>query len=439
MLKANDQKTKSNDQETKSGRSGTSGTGLTVREIEGAKAAPGERLVLNDGKVPGMHVRVTAKAKVFAVWLRVGKGRSAGTLLWTIARVGEVSLEEARQRARRLVDDARQGIDPREVAKEAARAKEQQEAAQVTVAALLEKFIDSRAREFKPDTVDEYRRILGKYIQGTELGRRTLPELKRFHVRDHVDVIAAENGEGMARSVRRLIKTTTAWAAEEERIDYDPLAGLKHTRGMIRDRVLTDEELVRFWNATGSLALEVRSCFRLQLLLGLRFPSELLPARWPEVDMRGHTWVVPGARRKGKITAGGGRTLELPLSSAAEEILAELRPLTEKTGRLFGRLARRSSLDYWWRLKVRPAVGGRPITPHDLRRTCATRIVSLGFPWTLAEAVLGHAVKGTAAVYVHAAPIPEMRRALEAWGRWLADVTGQPMRHAADVLPMGRR
>jgi integrase len=242
----------------------------------------------------------------------------------------------------------------------------------------------------------------------------------------------------MARSVRRIIKTATAWATQEDYLEYDPLAGLKHTHGNVRERVLTDEELVRFWAATQALAPEARACLRLHLLLGLRFPSESLPARWDEVDLRGQTWTIPGERRKGKIAEGGGRTLVLPLAPAVIEILNELRGITGKSGRVFGRLARRSAVDYWWRLKVRPAVAGVPITMHDLRRTCATRIVQLGFAWTVADAVLGHAVKGTARHYVHAAPLPEMSRALEAWTRRLTELVSGKPQEGADVVPLRR-
>jgi len=305
--------------------------GLTEREIATAKAPAGGRLVLTDGKVPGLQIRVTSGTKTFTIWLRVGRGRGASKLLWTIGRVGELSLAEARERARRLRDEASQGTDPRKVLREAVRKEEQEEAARLTVAGVVERFVDARAHELKPDTVKEYRRTLARYIQETELGARAVVELKRFHVREHVDRIAAENGEAMARSVRRIIKTATAWATQEDYLEYDPLAGLKHTHGNVRERVLTDEELVRFWAATEALAPEARACLRLHLLLGLRFPSESLPARWAEVDLRGQTWTIPGERRKGKIAEGGGRTLVLPLAPAVIEILNQLRGSTGGT------------------------------------------------------------------------------------------------------------
>jgi len=87
------------------------------------------------------------------------------------------------------------------------------------VAGVVERFVDARAHELKPDTVKEYRRTLARYIKETELGARAVVELKRFHVREHVDRIAAENGEAMARSVRRIIKTATAWATQEDYLE----------------------------------------------------------------------------------------------------------------------------------------------------------------------------------------------------------------------------
>jgi integrase len=412
-----------------------SGTGLTVREIESAKVAPGERLVLVDGKVPGLHVRVTGTAKVFAIWLRIGRGRAAPKVLWTIGPVGDAPLEEVRRKARALADQAREGIDPRRVAEEARQKAAEEKAASLTLAQLVEKYIDARARALKPDTVREYRRILGRYLADSDVGKRPVVEIKRFHVREHVDRLAEEHGEGTARAVRRIIKTSTAWGADEEYVPLDPVAGLKHSRGGVRERVLSDDEITRFWASLERSPVEVRCCMRLQLLLGLRFPSECLPAIWSEVDEKARALTVPGARRKGKAEDGGGATLVLPLSAPALEVLDELRRVTGKGARLFGQVRRRSAVDYYWKRDVRPAVGGEvPITPHDLRRSCASGIVRLGFVPGIADAVLGHAVPGVGRHYIHTAPLPEMSRALEAWGRHVASLVGRAPATSADVL-----
>jgi len=59
-----------------------------------------------------------------------------------------------------------------------------------------------------------------------------------------------------------------------------------------------------------------------------------------------------------------------------------------------------------------------PPTPHDLRRTAATRLAALGTPSDLVSAILNHAPAGvTARVYNHHDDVAGKRTALTAWAR----------------------
>jgi integrase len=66
---------------------------------------------------------------------------------------------------------------------------------------------------------------------------------------------------------------------------------------------------------------------------------------------------------------------------------------------------------------------GNPPTPHDLRRTVATRLASLGAPGEDVSAILAHAATGVTKMhYDRYDRAREKRRALEIWARTLSDI-----------------
>lgn len=71
-------------------------------------------------------------------------------------------------------------------------------------------------------------------------------------------------------------------------------------------------------------------------------------------------------------------------------------------------------------------------TPHDLRRTAATQMASIGIPRLTIGKVLNHVEEGVTSVYDRYAYDAEKRQALEAWAHRLADLVGiSPIRRYA--------
>ncbi len=76
-------------------------------------------------------------------------------------------------------------------------------------------------------------------------------------------------------------------------------------------------------------------------------------------------------------------------------------------------------------------------TPHDLRRTAATKMTEAGINRLTVSKVLNHAESGVTAVYDRHSYDKEKRQALETWGRKLdAIISNQP---ASSVIPINRR
>ena len=169
------------------------------------------------------------------------------------------------------------------------------------------------------------------------------------------------------------------------------------------------------------------------MLTGQR-ANEIAGLRWDE--LHDDQIVLPGERTKNK------RTHLVPLSEPARAILAK----TERKDRkhVFGR----DDTGYQGWGKAQPRLDARIAesqgsrlphwTPHDLRRTVATRMAELGVQPHIIEAVLNHVSghkSGVAGIYNRATYDKEKREALNLWAaHLLAVVEGRP----SVVVPLKR-
>lgn len=411
---------------------------ITEREIESewsrVRAGGGPvTLTLKAGPPRGLVVKLSAKRAVFRYWFRVKGTGTKG--LWELGDFPQLTLKDARDAALDVKKGTRRGVDPREAERQALRDAEAVKAAGLTLVDLLRRFVASRSIEYAPSTAKEYVRCIGRYFEPAPIGARPVREVRRIEVREFLDGIMRENGQGMARGLHRLLRTATRWGFDHELLDADPLAAVRMPRAEPRSRVLSDEELAAYWKALDAAPRLVAACLRLQALTAVRFPSELLTARWRDVDLGARRWSIPAEFRKGR------QAHTCPLSDMAVRLLRSVERVTGQEERVFAPLTVRSQLD--WSFKkasraVRAEHKGQRFTPHDIRRSVASGLVRLGFAtWPVADAVLGHGPKGTARVYITNAPMVDMAAALERWGRHVDQLVAGESK-GADVVPMVR-
>src|SRR5271168_2196896 len=72
----------------------------------------------------------------------------------------------------------------------------------------------------------------------------------------------------------------------------------------------------------------------------------------------------------------------------------------------------------------REALGTGDATPHDLRRTAASHMTSVGIGRLVVSKILNHAEPGITAVYDRHSYDREKRAALDAWGSRLEEIIG---------------
>jgi len=385
---------------------------LTARNVGSFKAPaqgapPIDYFDEAEGAVPWFCLRVSSEGRrTFTVGYRFGRRRRR-------LRLGQfptISLAEARQRARMLLADVTRGQDPAAERDELKKADEFQ--------GLVLRYIDAKAPNLSPKTLTEYRRMVSAYLKGTPLGRTACRALRRSDVKACLEDIA-RNAPVMSNRLFQLIRATLRFAVREELLDSNPCAGLQRPRRETeRERVLADEEIKVLWKALAEESPPVAAAVKMLLLLGQR-STETLEMRWSDLDLEAGVpiWTIAGRFRKGH------RLHVVPLSPFASRILAELRPVTRDSPRVFdGVTSANAERDWWGAIRKRAMASGigERFTRHDLRSTCATGCSRLGAAESTVSRILGHVIiAGTVPVterHDRFAHLPERAAALKAWG-----------------------
>ena len=424
---------------------------LTDAQVRALKPPVTGRIAKADPSLPGFHVRVTASGeKSLCVWWRIPKsyGGEERKGLVTLGSYPGTTLEGARARAQKVLDDARAGRDPREVmrleAKTEARQKREREAN--TLEAVVRSYLDDRKPRLRPATIKDYDLSYTAYLEGTELGRTPIAEVARRAVREYVRGLSRDRGPSIGRRMHSMIRAAMRWAADEEIVELDALASLRfeHSRP-VRDRVLSDEEIGSLWRALDDVPALVACAVRLQLLTATRYPSEPLSLTWKHITQT-HiqplrladaeavaTWEIPAEYRKRAIAHVA------PLAPQALAVLEQMRPLTGSKTHVFNGLTE-GLMMHWWkktRRRVMEETGGASFCHHDLRRTAATGCAKTGSAPHVVERVLGHKERGIGPTYNKWEYLPEKYEAVCRWGAHVERITNT--RAAGDVVSFGSR
>jgi len=144
--------------------------------------------------------------------------------------------------------------------------------------------------------------------------------------------------------------------------------------------------------------------------------SEVINARWPEFDLDGRMWVVPGERMK------SGRTHRVPLSDAAIAILRELATVAEPSGLVFHGQKAGAPLSNMALIMLLRRVGLGELTTHGFRSTFRDWAAErTNAPSEVAEMALAHSVGDKVEAAYRRGDLFEKRRELaDQWAAFCA-------------------
>jgi integrase len=272
-----------------------------------------------------------------------------------------------------------------------------------TFGVLAERFLGQYSR--RPRTVDEVRRHLQKYA--APLNSSPVDSITLRDGADPLAKIDKVSGPVTANRVRASLSTMFSWAMREGLVSSNPIANTNKREERARDRVLSEDELRRIWNAADDGAYG--TIVRLLLLTGQR-RSEVSELRWSEVDFAKGCINLPAARTKNK------RPHIVPLGATARALLENSQNAmfsSKQDDRVFEFRA----WDYYKNI-LDKASGVGDWTLHDLRRTVATGMADIGIQPHIIEAVLNHVSGhkgGVAGIYNRSSYAAEKVAALTRW------------------------
>lgn len=200
----------------------------------------------------------------------------------------------------------------------------------------------------------------------------------------------------------------------------NPVRELQYKKENAKTRKLSQQELkdtIKAVNVSDMLD-DYKAAIRIALLTGQR-PTEVCHIEAEEIDLEAARWILPPERTKNR------REHLVPLSvRACEELKPYIHPNVQ--GRLLNTLCGSPVRSYNVRQALQRTQVANSITPcslHDLRRTMAHHLNSLGVDSSLIADILNHAPQGvTAKHYIQAGLFDReaaKRAALNHWSETL--------------------
>ena len=329
------------------------------------------------------------------------------------------SLEEARVRAGELTGAARQG---RDLIAEERNARETQ-----ARAISLEKLTDlylTRCVRGQLRSARDVERILGRVL--APLAAMPAADVRKRDLLPLFESIAAAGHARAAGRARQIVNALFKWAVSLDITPSNPAQGLPaYSHGEPRDRILSEQEIRTLWAwlESSSLSSATADALRVQLLIGARI-SEVIGMTAAEVDRGKWIWTLPASRSK------SARTRTTPLVGLAREILAARieaagdEPLFPSTT---GAPLTASSVGVALNAR-RSKLPIAAFTSHDLRRTAASMMDSIGVPRDVIGAIVGHSSedgKNSRTLFRHYLKndlIERKTTALKAWNECLKAV-----------------
>lgn len=300
---------------------------MALSDLQIRSAKPSTRIVkLSDGG--GLQLWILPDgAKRWRLAYRFN-GVQKALALGVYPAVGLKEAREARDNAKRLLDQGQDPVAAKKVAKVAKAA-----ASANTFDAIASELLDKKRNEGKADrTLDKIEWLLS--LARPAIGARPIGELTAPEVLAVLRIVEARGRRETARRLRATIGQVFRYAVATGRAISDPTSALK---GALAAPVVQNRAAIIDPKAFGGLlratagyqgAPETRLALELLALTFVR-PGELRAAEWAEFDLEAGVWAIPAAKMKMK------RPHRVPLAPQAITILRDLQELTGQGRFLF--------------------------------------------------------------------------------------------------------
>jgi len=298
-----------------------------------------------------------------------------------------------------------------------------------TINGLIEEYLEKWAKPNKRSW-EEDERSLNKDICPL-WGKRKVNEITRRDVVLLLDGIKERGSPIQANRVLSCISKMFNFAIERDIVSVNPSAGVRRVvKENRRDRVLSEEEIRILWlgleetieqenpQHTIHMSAQTKLVLKLQLATAQR-KGEVIAAEWEEFDLTTKWWTIPGSKAKNK------QAHRVPLSELALSLLGEIKKLSRDSRFLFPAKLKdihigATSVDHAVRRSTFSGV--KPFVPHDLRRTAASYMTSMGIQRLTVSKILNHSESSVTAIYDRHSYDNEKLHALASWASKLNEI-----------------
>ncbi len=353
-------------------------------------------LLVWDDTLPGFGVRVKANGtKTFMIQYRNQFGRMRR---YSIGRLGDITLDQARKEARRLKSEIALGGDPAE--------KRKENRSSATVEELAERYMNDHCEgRCKESTMQAHRWLLDKFIL-PKFGKHRVLELSTQDVAAYHKSLkdTPYNANRTLGLLKSIFNKGEQWGIIPP--NTNPAAPLKAYRENKRNRFLSSKEYRTLFQTLdeqerlGLIGTYQAAAIRLLILTGCRL-SEILTLQWRMVDLTHRRLLLERHKtdRKG-IKA-------VPLVNQAQFLLENLSPVPGNPYVIVGKEegCHLVNLQKPWR-RVRKEANLDDVRIHDLRHSFASAAAGAGLSLPMIGGLLGHSSPQTTARYAHLAQTP---------------------------------
>ena len=373
-----------------------------------------------------------------------------------------LSLEQARQEARRLVELVRQGTDPKVARAESRLANleaTRQTAALGSFESLLESYLAHLRRAAK-ESADDVAAIFKRHVVSPWPELLKLPA-NRIAAESIRDILARLVRKGIGRQTNILRSYLQAAFNHGAHSDLDPrraavdsavfkLAGnpvslLPRIQEFeaTRDRILSDAEFKFLWAELATVRLEIGHTIRCEILLGGQRFLQLLRATWDDYDTKSQ--ILRLADPKGKRVEAAPHLI--PVSKRVQHFLKDLRARNGHGTYIFSTTEGQKPIHHTSLPSVFAEVAKRvpekqrhspePFQGRDIRRSVETRLQALGVTREVRAQLLSHGRTGGVQQkhYERHDYLPEKTKALATLEAHLFSIIESKPRRAGRAAP----
>lgn len=396
-----------------------------------------------DETIKGYGLRVSAPSDLHPEGKRVfvAQGRVQGkAVCFTIGPFGEWTEHEARDKARKVLQGMREGIDPRD-------AKKADEAAKVTLRQVADAYM-ARPGKLKDSSKSEIERHVGTTFKAWEkapIASITEDDCVRRY-REILEKGTTGKGPAPGQAVQAfsVLRALINFAGRRFKradgsplIQHNPVAVLKDDWVTLPERKtrIPESKIGPTWSALQQWrdqaynrdTLASIDLVMFLLLSGCRI-SEAAGLTWERVNLEEGWFHLPDPKNRNPVW--------LPLSTQAVQLLTT-RQRVEGSPFVFSSWGKSGHIkDPRDMMKKVSEVAGTKITPHDLRRTFITfGVANCGVDLHKIELLTNHVPKGvTAKHYLETSHLQYLKPEVQRIADWIEQQAAKA--NGANVVPL---